>query len=42
MLRRVARFFEALLNAKSDILRPDIIAGLPQRLVTHVLGVEAK
>ena len=33
-------FFDTLLNANSDKLRLDIIEGLPQRPVTHTLGVE--
>ena len=40
VLGRWARFFDTLLNAKSDKLRLDIIEGLPQWPVTHALGVE--
>ena len=40
ILGRWARFFGVLLNANSDKLRPKIVAGLPQRPVTHALGVE--
>ena len=40
ILGRWARFFGALLNTKSEKLKPDMIEGLPQRPVTHALGVE--
>ena len=39
-LGRWARFFGALFNDKSDMLRLDTIEGLPQRPVTHAVGVE--
>ena len=35
-----ARLFGTLHNAKSDKLKPDIIAELSQRPVTNALGVE--
>ena len=34
------RFFAALADAKSDKLELNIIIGLPQRPVTHALGVK--
>ena len=40
ILGRWARFFGALLNAKSDNLRVDVIEGPPQWPVMHALGVE--
>ena len=40
ILGRWARFFGTLLNSKSDKLRLDIIEELPQRPITHDLGVE--
>ena len=40
VLGRWARFFETLLNSKSDKLRPDIIEELPQWPIAHALGVE--
>ena len=36
----MARFFDDLINAKSDKLRLDIIEGLPQWPVIHALRVE--
>ena len=39
VLGRWARFFETLLNSKSDKLRLDIIEELPQSPITHALGV---
>ena len=41
VLGRWARFFGTLLNSKSDLLKLDILAGLPQWPITqHALGVE--
>ena len=40
VLRRGARFFGPILNAKSDKRRLDILEGLPQWPVTHALGVK--
>ena len=40
VLERWARFFGTLLNSKSDMLRFNIIEGLPQWPITHALGVE--
>ena len=37
----MARFFDDLINAKSDKLRLDIIEGLPQWPVIHALRVES-
>ena len=34
------RFFRSLLNAKSDMLDPDIPKRLPQQPVTNALGIE--
>ena len=41
VLGRWAQFFGALLNAKSDKMKLDVIEGLPQKPVTRVLGVES-
>ena len=40
ILGRWARFFDTLLNAKSDKLRFDIIEGLPQWPITHAPGAK--
>ena len=40
ILGRLAPFFSALFNAKSDRVRLDSIEGVPQCPVTHALGVE--
>ena len=42
ILERWARFFETLLNSKSDKLRLDIIKKLPQWPIAQGLGVEPK
>ena len=36
------RFFRSLLNAKSDMLDPDIPKRLPQHAVASALGIESK
>ena len=41
VLGRWARFFGTLFNSKSDQPRLDIIEGLLQWPITHVLGVES-
>ena len=40
VLGRWAKFFETLLNSKSDKLRLDVIEELPQWPIKHALGVE--
>ena len=38
---RWVRFFRSLLNAKSDMLHPDILKKLPQHPIASALGIEA-